>query len=112
MEKSENLKIKNALKDKVNLNKSNTKQIIQFNLDKTNNKISEFVYQTSNKQKIFLKRNIESDTFDEKILSIKLDKQIVDNETIISHILYEAQTDENIPVNTTLTLTLLYAFQV
>ena len=45
IEKSEILKIKNSLKDKVNLNKLNTKQIIQFNLDKTNNKITEFTFQ-------------------------------------------------------------------
>ena len=83
IEKSEILKIKNSLKDKVNLNKLNTKQIIQFNLDKTSNKISEFEYQTSNTQKIFLKRNIESDKFKEEILSIKLDKKIVYNENII-----------------------------
>ena len=75
IEKSEILKIKNSLKDKVNLNKLNTKQIIQFNLDKTNNKISEFEYQTSNTQKIFLKRNIENDKFNEEILSLKLNKK-------------------------------------
>ena len=57
IEKSEIIKIKNSLQNKVNLNKLNTKQIIQFNLDKTNNKINEFVYQISNTQKIFLKRN-------------------------------------------------------
>ncbi len=112
IEKSEILKIKNSLKDKVNLNKLNTKQIIQFNLDKTNNKISEFVYQTSNKQKIFLKRNIESDKFDEKILSIKLDKKIVYNENIILQSLYKAATDENIPANTIIEFARIYGFQV
>ena len=75
IEKNEIIKIKNSLKDKVNLNKLNTKQIIQFNLDKTNNKISEFVYQNSNTQKIFLKRNIANDEFKEEILSIKLEKK-------------------------------------
>ena len=112
IEKSEILKIKNSLKDKVNLNKLNTKQIIQFNLDKTNNKISEFVYQTSNTQKIFLKRNIESDKFDEKILSIKLDKRIVYNENIILQSLYKAATDENIPANTIIEFARIYGFQV
>ena len=72
IEKNEIIKIKNSLKDKVNLNKLNTKQIIQFNLDKTNNKISEFVYQTSNTQKIFLKRNIKNDKFNEETLLLKL----------------------------------------
>ena len=112
IEKSEILKIKNSLKDKVNLNKLNTKQIIQFNLDKTNNKISEFVYQTSNTQKIFLKRNIESDKFDEKILSIKLDKKIVYKENIILQSLYKAATDENIPANTIIEFARIYGFQV
>ena len=112
IEKSEILKIKNSLKDKVNLNKLNTKQIIQFNLDKTNNKISEFEYQTSNTQKIFLKRNIENDKFKEEILSIKLDKKIVYNENIILQSLYKAATDENIPANTILEFARIYGFQV
>ncbi len=112
IEKSEILKIKNSLKDKVNLNKLNTKQIIQFNLDKTSNKINEFVYQTSNTQKIFLKRNIESDKFKEEILSIKLDKKIVYNENIILQSLYKAATDENIPANTIIEFARIYGFQV
>ena len=112
IEKSEILKIKNSLKDKVNLNKLNTKQIIQFNLDKTNNKISEFEYQTSNTQKIFLKRNIESDKFKEEILSIKLDKKIIYNENIILQSLYKAATDENIPANTIIEFARIYGFQV
>ncbi len=112
IEKSEIIKIKNSLKDKVNLNKLNTKQIIQFNLDKTNNKISEFVYQTSNTQKIYLKRNIEKDKFNKEILSIKLDKKIVYNENIILQSLYKAATDENIPANTILEFARIYGFQV
>ncbi len=112
IKKSEILKIKNSLKDKVNLNKLNTKQIIQFNLDKTNNKISEFVYQTSNTQKIYLNRNIESDKFKEEILSIKLDKKIVYNENIILQSLYKAATDENIPANTIIEFARIYGFQV
>ena len=38
------IKIKKSLKEKVNLNKLNTKQIIIFTVDKTNNKIEEFTY--------------------------------------------------------------------
>ena len=112
VEKGEIIKIKNSLKDKVNLNKLNTKQIIQFNLDKTNNKISEFVYQTSNTQKILLKRNIENDIFNEEILSIKLDKIIVYKENIILQSLYKAATDQNIPANTIIEFARIYGFQV
>ena len=112
IEKSEILKIKNSLKDKINLNKLNTRQIIQFSLDKTNNKISEFVYQTSNTQKIFLKRNIENDKFNEEILSIKLDKKIIYKENIILQSLYKAATDQIIPANTIIEFARIYGFQV
>ena len=112
IEKSEILKIKNSLKDKVNLNKLNTKQVIQFNLDKTNNKISEFVYQTSNTQKIFLQRNIDNDKFNQEILSIKLNKKIVYKENIISQSLYKAATGQNIPANTIIEFARIYGFQV
>ena len=112
IEKNEIIKIKNSLKDKVNLNKLNTKQIIQFNLDKTNNKISEFVYQTSNTQKILLKRNIENDKFSEKILSIKLNKKIVYKENIILQSLFKAASDQNIPANAIIEFARIYGFQV
>jgi len=112
IEKSEIIKIKNSLKNKVNLNKLNTKQIIHFNLDKTNNKISEFVYQTSNTQKIYLERNIENDKFNEEILSIKLNKIIVYKENIILQSLYKAATDQNIPANTIIEFARIYGFQV
>ena len=57
-EKKEIIKIKNSLKKKVNIDKLNTKQIIQFKLDKTNNKINEFTFQISSTQKIILKKII------------------------------------------------------
>ena len=58
IEKKEIIKIKKTLKKKVNLNRLNTSQIIEFNLDKTTNKIKEFSFQISNTQKIKLSENI------------------------------------------------------
>ncbi len=112
IEKKEILKIKNSLNKKVNLNKLNTKQIIQFNLDKTNNKITEFTYQISNKQKVFLKRNTENDDFSEELLSIKLNKQVIYKENIILQSLYKAATDQEIPANTIIEFASIYGFQV
>ena len=112
IEKSEIIKIKNSLKDKVNLNKLNTNQIIQFNLDKTNNKIIEFVYQNSNTQKIFLKKNIENDKFNEEVLLIKLKKKIVYKENIILQSLYKSASEQNIPANTIIEFARIYGFQV
>ena len=91
IEKKEIIKIKNSLKKKSNLNKLNTKQTIQFIIDKTNNKITEFNFQISNKQKIILKRNIEKDSFNEKIITVKLDKEIIYNENIILQIFIKPQ---------------------
>ena len=112
IEKNEIIKIKNSLKKKVNLNKLNTNQIILFTINKTNNKIEEFTYQTSNTQKIFLKRDFEKDSFNDQILSIQLEKEIVYKENIIQQSLYSAATDENIPANTIIEFARIYGFQV
>ena len=112
IEKSEIIKIKNSLNKKVNLNKLNTKQIIQFSLDKTNNKIDEFIYQISNTQKIYLKRNIKEDSFNKEIVSIKLEKKIIYKENLIIQSLYKAATDQQIPANTIIEFAGIYGFQV
>ena len=112
IEKAEIIKIKNSLKKKINFNKLNTKQIIQFSLNKTNNKIEEFTYQISNTQKIYLKRNIEEDNFNKEILSIKLEKQVIYKENLIIQSLYKAATDQKIPPNTIVEFAGIYGFQV
>ena len=112
IEKSEILKIKKSLNKKVNLNKLNTRQIIQFSLDKTNNKIDEFTYQISNTQKIYLKRNIKEDNFNEEILSIKLNKKIIYKENSIIQSLYKSASDQKIPANTIIEFAGIYGFQV
>ena len=86
IEKKEIIKIKNSLKNQININKLSTKQIIEFSLDKTNNKIEEFTFQISNTQKIKLKRNKDKDLFSEEILSIKLNKIIAYKENIIQKV--------------------------
>ena len=112
IDKKEIIKIKKSLENKVNINKLNTKQSIQFSLDKTNNKIVEFTYQTSNTQKVFLKRNIENDNFNEEILSIKLEKKVIYKENIILQSLYKSASDEKIPANTIIEFARIYGFQV
>ena len=112
IEKKEINKIKNSLKKKINLNKLSTKQNIQFKLDKTNNKIQEFVYQISNTQKIYLKRNTVNDFFNEEIISIKLNKEIIYSENTITQSLYKAASDRNIPPNIIIEFARIYGFQV
>ncbi len=112
VQKKEILEIKKALKKKVNLNKLNTRQIIEFSLDKTNNQINEFTFQISNKQKIFLVRDKSGNTFNDEIISIKLNKKIVYRENLILQSLYKAATDEKIPANIIIEFARIYGFQV
>ena len=104
--------IKESLSKKVNINKLNTNQKIQIVLDKTNNKIKEFIFQISNTQKIYLSKNSEDLGFNEKILSIKLDKKIIYKENMILQSLYKAATDQNIPPNIIIEFARIYGFQV
>ena len=112
VQKKEILEIKKALKKKVNLNKLNTRQIIEFSLDKTNNQISEFTFQISNKQKIFLVRDNSGNTFNDEVISIKLNKKIIYKENLILQSLYKAATDEKIPANIIIEFARIYGFQV
>ena len=110
--KQEIIKIKDSLKKKIDLNRLNTKQIIQFNLDKTNNKIEEFIFQISNTQKIFLKRNVENDKFSNEIIPIKLEKKIIYEENSITQSLYKSASDKKIPANIIVEFAAIYGFQV
>ena len=112
VEKKEIIKIKKSLESKINLNKLNTKQIIEFTLDKTNNKVKQFSFQISSTQKINLTRNVANDLFNEEILSIKLNKKIFYKENIILQSLYKAAVDENIPANIIVEFAGIYGFQV
>ncbi len=112
IDKNEIIKLKKALQKKVNLNRLNTKQIIQLSVDKTNNKIKEFTFQVSNTQKINLTRDFEKDNFNEKILLIKLNKEIVYKENVILQSLYKSAIDQNIPANIIVSFASIYGFQV
>jgi len=104
--------IKENLIKNVNLNKLSTKQSISFILDQTNNKIKEFTFQISNTEKVNLKRNTKEERFEQKIISVKLDKEIIYKENIILQSLYKASSDKNIPANTIIEFARIYGFQV
>ena len=112
IKKKEIVKIKKSLQKKVNLNKLSTKQIIQFKVDRTSNKIIEFSFQISNTQIVSLKRNIGYDNFNEEILTIKLNKEIIYKENLIINSLYKAATDKKIPANIIIEFARIYGFQV
>ena len=112
IEKEEIISIKESLLKKFNIDKLNTNQKIQIVLDKTNNKIKEFIFQISNTEKIYLSKNIGDLKFNEKTITIKLDKQIIYKENVILQSLYKAATDQKIPPNTIIEFARIYGFQV
>jgi murein DD-endopeptidase MepM/ murein hydrolase activator NlpD len=112
IEKEEISAIKESLLKKFNINKLNTNQKIQIILDQTNNKIKEFIFQISNTEKIYLSKSSEEKKFNEKILTLKLNKKIIYKENVILQSLYKAATDQNIPPNTIIEFARIYGFQV
>ena len=76
------LNLKKKISEKINLNKLNTNQKIYLTIDQADNKIKSFIFQISNKEKIYLSRN-ETNEFSQEIILTKLDKKIVYQENII-----------------------------
>ena len=112
LNKKEISQIKIKLSKKINLNKLNTNHKIIFTIDQSNNLITEFIFQISNTEKVFLSRNTETDQFNSKILVTKLNKSIIYKENIILQSLYKSAIDENIPINTIIEFARIYGFQV
>ena len=112
IEKGEISAIKESLLKKFNINKLNTNQKIEIVLDQTNNKIKKFIFQISKTEKIYLSKNSGELKFNEKILTIKLNKKITYKENIILQSLYKAATDQSIPPNTIIEFARIYGFQV
>ena len=104
--------IKEKISNKIDLNKLNTNNNISFVFDQTNNFIKEFTFKISNKEKIFLKRDIANNEFDQKILVTKLKKSILYKENIILQSLYKSASEEKIPANIIIEFARIYGFQI
>ena len=104
--------IKSIISKKINLNNLNTSYKISFVLDQANNLVKEFTFQISNKEKIYLKRDIKNNEFSERIVVTKLKKEILYKENIILQSLYRAASKENIPASIIVEFASIYGFQV
>ena len=112
IDKQQIITIKENLLKKININKLNTSQRIQITIDQTNNKITEFIFQISNTEKIILSKTKENTEFNKKILTVKLNKKIIYTENMILQSLYKAATDQDIPPNIIIEFARIYGFQV
>ena len=104
--------IKNKISKKINLNKLNTNQKIHFTIDQSNNSVKSFVFQISNKERVILIRDAESNNFDQEIVLTKLNKEIIYKENIIQQSLYKSATDKKIPASAIIEFARIYGFQV
>ncbi len=110
--KSEISNIKKKLSKKINLNKLNTNQKIKLTIDQSNNLVKEFVFQTSNTEKIYLSKDNENNDFEQRTVLTKLNKEIVYKENIILNSLYKSAVNKKIPINTIVEFARIYGFEV
>ena len=104
--------IKNKLSKKINLNKLNTNQKIQFTINQSNNQLKEFIFQISNAEKIYLTKNKERNDFDKEIILTKLNKEVIYKENIILNSLYNSASKKKVPINTIIEFARIYGFEV
>ncbi len=112
IDKEEIQNLKRNLSKKIDLNKLNTNQRIHLTIDQADNKIKNFIFQISNKEKIQLSKNEIKDEFNQTIILTKLDKKIVYQENIILQSLYKSAIDKKIPANTIIEYARIYGFQI
>ena len=104
--------IKNKLLEKIDLNKLNTNQKIYFTLDQSTNSVKNFIFQISNKERVLLTRNEQSNDFNKEIVLTKLDKKILYKENLILQSLYKSAIDKKIPANIIVDFARIYGFQI
>ena len=112
VKKSEIEQIKKELSKKINLNKLNINQKLNFTIDQTSFFVKEFVFQVSNTEKIYLTRKEGTNKFDQRILVTKLKKNIVYDESIILESLYKSASNQKIPAGIIIEFARIYGFQV
>ena len=112
IKKPEIAEIKGKISKKINLNKLNPNQKIQFTIDQSSSQIKEFIFQISSTEKIYLSRNTEKEEFDQKILVTSLNKDIFYKENIILQSLYRSASKQKIPPNIIIEFARIYGFQV
>ena len=112
VQKKEISEIKKKLIKKVNLNKLNTNQKIEFTIDQKNNVIREFIFKISKTEKIHLTRDTETKEFNQKILLTRLNKSVVYKENVILESLYRSATQKKVPASIIVEFARIYGFQV
>ena len=110
---NEIIKLKKKLKKVYNLNDLKTNFEIKFIIDQSNNKeITSFIFPLSRTKKILLTKNLETNSFEKKIIITNLNRKIIFKESKISKSLYRTAMDLNIQPNIIIEFARIYGFQV
>ena len=106
-------KIKKELSKKKNLNNLKINQLIEFTIDKGDQKkVINFFFPISRTKKIQLVRNLKNDNFEAKEITKNLNKKIIFKEGKISQSLYRSAIKSNILPNIIVEFARIYGFQV
>ena len=106
------IKIKENLATDYNLNNLQTNLNIKFIIDKTNKKVTSFIFPVSRTKKILLIRNLKTDLFEKKLFVTNLNKRIIFKEAKISQSLYKTAIDLDVQPNIIIEFARIYGFQV
>ena len=104
--------IKKSLVKKYKINNLKINDILEFTIDRSNQKIIEFSYSVSKTKKISLTRTKDFKFFNEKIITTKLTKKIIYEENIIMNSLYKSAIDIGIPDSIIVEFARIYGFEI
>ena len=101
-----------------NLKKSSKKivlkvnQVVNFTIDRSDNKVSKLIFPISKTKKIELVRNFEKNNFSRRDIVTNLKKSIVFREGKITQSLYRSAINQKIPASIIVEFARIYGFQV
>ena len=104
--------VKKSLVQKYKINNLKVNDLLEFTVDRSNQKIIEFSYPVSKTKKIYLSRSENFKFFNEKIITTKLIKKIIYEENIIMNSLYKSAVDTGIPDNIIVEFARIYGFEI
>ena len=111
--KNEIQELKKNLANEYNLNNLKTNMDLIFTIDQSNDKkVTSFILPVSRTKKIQLTRNLETDSFDKKIIITNLIKKNIFKEGKILQSLYKAAINLDVKPNIIVDFAWIYGFQV
>ena len=104
--------VRKSLIEKYKISNLKINDLLQFTVDRSTQKITELSYPISKTKKISLKRNDNSNFFEEKVITTNLIKEILYNENIIMNSLYKSASDVGIPDGVIVEFARIYGFEI